>query len=217
MDRKTTLPKKWDGWKIEEAIGDCSYGTVYRAVNTATKQVSAVKVISIPHDEEEQTELFKRCRDVSEYEKYLFEILNRTISEIKALTLLENQENIVPYEDYYVDIDKENGFIILYIRMPLMTPLSKWLVTHEMNEAAAASIGIQISRALAKCHKRMLLHRDIKPKNIMLDSKENFCLGDFGTAACMELDRRLELSGSYSYMAPEVYHMEKYDALADQY
>ena len=37
-----------------------------------------------------------------------------------------------------------------------MTPLSDWLVTHEMNEAAAAGIGIQISGALAKCHMQEL-------------------------------------------------------------
>ncbi|KAJ4843067.1 hypothetical protein Tsubulata_031108 [Turnera subulata] len=65
--------------------------------------------------------------------------------------------------------------------------------------------GLQIISALAYCHTSMIVHRDLKPDNILLDSKCNVKIADFGFSNTLQDGHFLKTScGSYNYAAPEV-------------
>ena len=71
--------------------------------------------------------------------------------------------------------------------------------------------------ALMECEKRGVLHRDIKPQNIFVSDNGTYKLGDFGIAKAVEKTTRGTQTGTYKYMAPEVYHNEPYGPRADIY
>ncbi len=88
-----------------------------------------------------------------------------------------------------------------------------------LNFRSVADIGIQVADALAYAHAQGVLHRDIKPGNLMLDPKGTVWITDFGLATIMEaeeLNQAPDVVGTLRFMAPE--HLNgKQDARSDIY
>jgi len=84
----------------------------------------------------------------------------------------------------------------------------------------ATELGVQIARALAAAHEAGLVHRDVKPQNLMLRSDGVLKLGDFGIAFGLE-GTRLTMTGTVlgtaAYLAPEQARGEEVTAAADVY
>ncbi|KAJ4834488.1 SNF1- protein kinase catalytic subunit alpha kin10, partial [Turnera subulata] len=79
------------------------------------------------------------------------------------------------------------------------------VVKGSLPEDEARKVFQQIISALAYCHTSMIVHRDLKPDNILLDSKCNVKLADFGFSNTLQDGHFLKTScGSYNYAAPEV-------------
>ena len=79
-------------------------------------------------------------------------------------------------------------------------------------------MGKDLCRALIECQKHNILHRDIKPANIFVSNDGDFKLGDFGVAKiAKEHQIGASVTGSYSYMAPEMYFGESGDSRVDLY
>ena len=70
--------------------------------------------------------------------------------------------------------------------MELLKPLKEVLKTETFSEERIVQLGMDICRALEVCERRDVIHRDIKPDNIMMSEFGNFKLGDFGIARTME-------------------------------
>ena len=68
------------------------------------------------------------------------------------------------------------------------------------------SVFVQIISGVEYCHRNMVVHRDLKPENLLLDSKWNVKLADFGLSNIMRDGHFLKTScGSPNYAAPEVW------------
>jgi hypothetical protein len=104
--------------------------------------------------------------------------------------------------------------------MELLANLAHYLIEkNPLPCGNAVRLGMDICRALELCAVRGAIHRDIKPGNIFMSQYGDFKLGDFGIARQIErvMSSFTKGRGPESYMAPEVYRNEDYDASVDMY
>ncbi|MBR5571001.1 MAG: protein kinase [Oscillospiraceae bacterium] len=171
----------WPEWQVEQTLGKGSYGTVYKAVRNDSNLCSyaAIKVISIPTDPSELASLRSEGLTEEGTRTYFQGIVNDFVSEIRLMEALKGTQNIVSVEDYkVVEREGEIGWDI-YIRMELLTPFNTYLVDKQMSEQEVLQLGVDICSALEICKRRQIVHRDIKPDNIFVNSFGDFKLGDF--------------------------------------
>jgi len=118
------------------------------------------------------------------------------------------------------DVLEEQGFYYISMKYIDGSTLKEWLVEHAPLELPdLVSISRQVLRALSEAH-QVLIHRDIKPQNIMLDANRRAYLTDFGLA-CLPLDASDTLPGTLvgtpGYMPPEQIEGSPVDQRADLY
>ena len=149
---------------------------------------------------------------------YFQEFVDEILHEIEVMVSLKEHPNIITYEDHCV-IPHEDGIgWDILIKMELLTSLTEWQLNHTMTEESVVRLGCEISSALAYAREHGLIHRDVKPENIFVDSLGRFKLGDFGIARTIEKTTGgLSKKGTESYMAPEVYLGKKYNEQVDIY
>lgn len=83
------------------------------------------------------------------------------------------------------------------------------------SEAQAALYIKQIADALKYCHKKHVIHRDIKPENLLLGSKGEVKMADFGWSVHAPSSRRTTLCGTLDYISPEMVRGEIYNEKID--
>lgn len=210
----------FNDWHITEEIGEGSYGKVYKITKSSfnVESWSALKVISIPRSVQEIKEVMSEGMDDKSVTSHFEGIVEQFVREIAIMSDLKVNPNIVSVEDYVIVPHKESiGWDIL-IRMELLTPLQDYQLANKFDEETVIKLGKDIAGALNFCQKKGLIHRDVKPGNIFVDSEGVFKLGDFGVARVAD-----KTSGGYSkqgtenYMAPEVYLARPYNANVDIY
>ncbi len=212
--------KVFNDWQIVDEIGEGSYGKVYKITKSSfnVESWSALKVISIPRSVQEIKEVMSEGMDDKSVTSHFEGIVEQFVREIAIMSELKVNPNIVSVEDYVIVPHKESiGWDIL-IRMELLTPLQDYQLANKFDEKMVIKLGKDISGALNFCQRKGLIHRDVKPGNIFVDSEGVFKLGDFGVARVAD-----KTSGGYSkqgtenYMAPEVYLARPYNANVDIY
>ena len=210
----------FNDWVIDKKIGQGATGTVYAIKKNgySGELQSALKIISIPKDSSDVKAVMSEGMTEEEVTDYFKEFVDEILREIRIMVSLKDHPNIVTYEDHCVLPHEDGiGWDIL-IKMELLTPLQEWQMEHPMNETDIIRLGCEISSALAYASDRKLIHRDVKPENIFVDSMGRFKLGDFGIARTIEKTTGgLSKKGTESYMAPEVYLGKKYNAQVDIY
>jgi hypothetical protein len=86
-----------------------------------------------------------------------------------------------------------------------------------IDPTTAVRVVRQIASALAHAHERGVVHRDVKPSNILIDQRGNAYLADFGVATFVDEDTRHRIAGTPRFMAPEQRRAERVGPAADQY
>lgn len=214
------LPIQWrdSGYEIDEKLGQGSYGAVYRMVRNKgaeNESFSALKVISRELDEN-----LVRTEFGGDWEKarrMFARMFNKAVKEISILESLAGEEHIVQIKGSCIVKMPEENYCRLYIQMEYLKDLWKDLQQKEKtDQEEVIRLGIEICEALEICHKRGMIHRDIKPGNIMVADDGTFKLGDFGVAREW-VDGSMTVAGSLPYVAPEVVFTAKYDKSADIY
>ncbi len=180
-----------------ELIGEGVSARVYKAIDPTNGTVVAIKVLN-PH---------LRADPIS---------LERFRREIRITRFL-NHPQIVSIYDLVTESDGtylvmeyiEGGDLKKYLR--LNAPL-------EID--AALAIVTQVLRILSACHARNVIHRDLKPQNIMVDENRLVRLLDFGIARMTSLGDLTQTGtslGSPEYMAPELFAANTFDPRTDLY
>jgi class 3 adenylate cyclase/DNA-binding beta-propeller fold protein YncE len=186
------------GYRIEEQIGHGGMGIVYRAYDLRLKRTVALKLVT------PELALDERFRE-------------RFARETELAISLEHP-NVVPIHD----AGDVAGRLYLAMRLVAGTDLRKLLRAEgALEPSRALAICRQVANALDAAHAKGLVHRDVKPSNILLDEAEHVYLADFG------LTRRLEEKGALAgegrsvgtpaYLAPEQIEGERVDGRADVY
>ncbi|MBR0465077.1 MAG: protein kinase [Clostridia bacterium] len=213
----------WPDWRVVRRIGAGSYGSVYEVCREdgGVRSVSAIKVITIPRDEAEIESLASEGLSTEESYTYLRNIVNNLVREIELMLSLKSAPNIVTIEDYKVIEDHSVPRWDILIRMELLTPLNQYIAAQPggaLSRPQVIKLGKDICTALEYCERVSVIHRDIKPGNILVNAFGDFKLADFGVARQLEsCSGGLSMVGTPNYMAPEVRTSIPYDATVDQY
>jgi len=183
-------------YQIQSELGRGAMGIVYRARDPLIDRAVAIKTIRV---------------DLSADELALFEA--RFFTEVRAAGSL-NHANIVTIHD----AGKEGGLV--YVAMELLEgpSLADLLAAHTpVPPARIATIGAQIADALAFAHARGIIHRDVKPANIIVVGDRLPKLTDFGVARLPNAEVTLggTLIGSPKYMSPEQVSVQPVDGRSD--
>jgi len=171
-------------YHILERLGEGGMATVYKAYDTRLERHVALKVIR---------------PDVGQGE----EMLKRFEREAKALAQLTHP-NIVHINDY-----GEQGGLPYVVMDFLPGGTLKQKLGQPMAFPEAARLLAPIARALEYAHQQKIIHRDVKPANILLTQSNAPMLSDFGIAKILESRSKTELTatgagiGTPEYMAPE--------------
>jgi YVTN family beta-propeller protein len=186
------------GYRLEELVGRGGMGVVYRAHDVALERSVALKLLSPSLAED---------RDFRE----------RFLVESRLAASLEHP-NVVPIHD----AGEADGQLYLAMRYVEGTDLKRLLQEDgPLAPARAIAICAQVAEALDAAHARGLVHRDVKPSNVLLDEHEHAYLADFGLTRRLSeqapgFEAGLSL-GTPSYVAPEQIEGNELDGRADQY
>ena len=219
MENWENIQLPWPDWTITAYLGGGGYGKVYQIERTVSglQEEAALKIISRPADDQEIEAYYDNGYDAESMVATYTDELQRYVKEYQMMRELQGQSNIVSCDDFAV-VPREDGIGgSIFIRMELLTPLPKAVKKETLSEEQVIRLGKDICRALILCEERNIIHRDIKPDNIMISRFGDFKLGDFGVARVQDHTTNATKMGTHGYAAPEVEHMQKYGKEADIY
>ncbi len=177
------LGKTIDSYQILEVIGRGGMGVVYKALDTALDKLVALKMMDL-----------RLAEDAS--------FLKRFHSEARALARLENP-NIV---NVYALRESEYGIFIVMEYVDGMTLSDKISQSGPFPWRKALPIFRQLLSGLGHAHRAGVLHRDIKPRNILITPKNQVKIMDFGLAKILQTSDvtvTRTRAGTLYYMSPE--------------
>lgn len=185
------------GYEIGEKLGEGAFGAVYRGVQKGIGREVAIKIIHAAHANRPQ-------------------FIRRFETEAQIVARLEHP-HIVPLYDYWREPD--GAFLVM--RWLRGGSLRDVLKKEQVSLPTAVSFIAQIASALHVAHRHGIVHRDVKPANILLDDDNNVYLSDFGIARDRQMDARLtavdEMVGSPNYISPEQLLGEEVTSATDIY
>lgn len=218
MDEYRKYEPIFGSWYIKRLLGKGSFGKVFEITREeyGTTYRAALKIISIPQDEADVKSRLAEGTDIDSVSEYYESVLKEIINENEIMSKLKGNSNIVSYEDHQI-IPHEDGIgYDVLIRMELLTPLLDHMIMRKLSREEVVHLGIDMCKALEVCHRKNIIHRDIKPQNIFISDNGDYKLGDFGIARTMEKTTGgMSKKGTYDYMAPEVFRGEFYDSTVD--
>ncbi|MBA3501599.1 MAG: serine/threonine protein kinase, partial [Deltaproteobacteria bacterium] len=180
-----------DKYELLERVGQGGMAIVYRGLDRSLKRVVAIKILH---------------KHLSDYQ----EARDRFEREAQAVAKLRH-ENILEIFDYSGSEDAEAlGSSYIVTEFIEGGTLKQVITARPITfPEVGAMVLLQVCRALAHAHSAGILHRDVKPENIMIRSDGVVKLMDFGISHMVDLERLTvtgQLLGSPAYMAPE--HVE---------
>lgn len=193
-----------DKIEIQTLLARGASGSVYRGYHKLLDQLVAIKVLDKRYLSSEKS-------------------VQRFVNEAQILSTLAN-ENIVKFFSFGQLADERKYMILEFVEGKT---LAQELLDGPLKESAALPIFEQIAAALAYAHSKDVIHRDVKPANVMLSKKEGQSdwqvkLLDFGIFKAIQnegqnLTQTGLALGSVNYMSPEQCKTQAVDARSDIY
>ena len=188
-----------DRYEQLELIGSGGMSVVYKSLDRKLNRYDAIKILKddlIADDESRE----------------------RFLAESRAIDMLSHPNIVSIYDVGHSD---DVGDAIEYIVMELIDgiTLKQYIKKRgQLNWKESLHFSAQIAKALAHAHEKGIIHRDIKPQNIMLLKDGTIKVADFGIAALQNsMEDSDEALGSVHYMAPEQSKGAAADARSDIY
>lgn len=173
--------KEIRGYSVADKVGEGAFGAVYRAHQSAIKREVAIKII-LP-------EYANRPDFIRGFE-----------AEAQLVARLEHI-HIVPLFDYWRD--PEGAYLVMRL---LPSSLKDEIKQGALTLERTATVLDQVAAALMVAHRNGVVHRDLKPPNIMQDADGNCFLADFGIAKVLSDQSNDEgdiIAGTPAYISPE--------------
>ncbi|MDF6019312.1 serine/threonine-protein kinase [Streptomyces sp. JH34] len=174
-------------YRLGEVLGRGGMGTVWRAADETLGRTVAVKELRFPSsiDEDEKRRL-----------------ITRTLREAKAIARIRNTSAVTVYD--VVDEDDRPWIVMELIEGKSLAEVIREDGT--LTPRRAAEVGLAILDVLRSAHREGILHRDVKPSNVLISEDGRVVLTDFGIAQ-VEGDPSVTstgmLVGAPSYISPE--------------
>jgi serine/threonine protein kinase/Tfp pilus assembly protein PilF len=177
------MPAELGDYELVEEIGHGGQGSVYRARQKGLNRIVALKVIGIG-----------RWATKAHLKRFRL--------EAEAAASLDHPCIVPIYE-----IGESDGSCYFSMKLIEGGQLDQIVKREPMPTRRAAELIAKLARTVQYAHEHGIVHRDIKPGNILLDAKGNPHLTDFGLARLAETEsdvtRTIDVLGTPSYMAPE--------------
>ena len=172
-----------DRYQLVKQLGHGGMGSVWLAEDTWLERPVALKELIPPRESEELADRRKRM-----------------VQEARALARLRHPA-IVPVHDLFF-IHEDPWIVMEYVSAPSLDDILK---RESLDERRIARIGLRVLRGLDAVHRAGIVHRDVKPSNVLVASDNDAFLIDFGIA---RITGGPSLTGKYvigtpEYMAPE--------------
>jgi len=171
-------------YKRVEKVGNGTYGVVYKAIDLDTEEVVALK-------------------------KMILEVENEGVpsTAIREIALLREiqSEQIVGLKDVVIE-DKKLYLVFEFVEQDLKRYLESLPMDQFPDPQIVKRFLYQILKGTASCHSRRILHRDLKPQNLLIDSTGNLKIADFGLARAFAVPIRPYTHEVVTlwYRAPEI-------------
>ncbi len=196
--RVAAAPPQIPGLSDWRALARGGFATVWQAKQESLNRFVAVKVDQRRLDEEVEQRRFLR--------------------EAGAAGRLSGHPGIVTVHDAGI-LDDDRPFLVMELCPG--GSLTKWLTADpKPSQQRIREVGIRVADALSAAHGRGVLHRDVKPANILIDAYNNPGLADFGLAAMPDPDEELSETidaVTPAYAPPEVIHRQPATEFGDVY
>ncbi|MBN2408095.1 MAG: protein kinase, partial [Candidatus Aminicenantes bacterium] len=184
-------------YRIIEALGEGGMGRVYKVFDTQLKEKLALKMI--------RPEIAANRRTIERFQ-----------NELKFARRISHKNVCRMY-----DLSKENETYFITMESVEGESLGDALRTaRKMSWPAAVRIARQVCEGMAEAHRLGVVHRDLKPYNILIDSDGNVRIMDFGTARSLRMEegtRARVVIGTSEYMSPEQTEGKEADPRSDIY
>jgi serine/threonine-protein kinase len=198
--RTSTAPALIGRYRILSLVGRGGMGDVYRCCDDATERVVAIKTMRCPADSADDP------------------AVERFRVEAAALSRLVHPRIVAP-SHFGVDHTRGEMYLVLqYVDGPSLRNRLDEGVRLALRETL--QIGWDMADALAHAHERGVVHRDVKPENVLIDELGQPLLTDFGLARLGDysVSGGQVIAGTPNYMAPEqILDPRRVDGRADQY
>ena len=176
-----------DRYELLEPVGRGGFGVVWRALDTLLQRHVAVKEIHIPG--------FLGDEDRAH-------VRDKVLREARAAARLDHPGAVTVFD--VIDDDGRPVIVMELVNAPNLAELVAQ--SGPLAPSEVARIGLEVLEVLVAAHERGIVHRDVKPANVMVSDSGRVRLGDFGVAAILDdptIATSGTVTGSPAYMAPE--------------